>query len=342
MRLLLALVLILSLSGCSNYGLEFHSPQEMTPQQMLDRASLVFIGVIEQHRVDSWPFFRVDPPPGESLGDPKYWKIVTRVVRVETVLRGVETQPVVNVYEIAWTGGATGPWNATQNGERALFLVRKEGGGRYHVVRDWWRSIFPVAAGVHAKLPLDASRPFWERIALMNWWIGPAARPDARIGYPYSFDNDPGRVLSMWRTVKLQRGLVRHPSPNVRIPACRELLQLGSWGQDECWETLLDADRARLRDGGWSDCTPEEIATNRRKAQELPAERQWRIYNDLDSRRLLTAISNRRRREEFCRLYAKEYPGDHDNGCPADRPPPATIVTEQGDVPLVGPWPSLR
>jgi hypothetical protein len=44
-------------------------------------------------------------------------------------------------------------------------------------------------------------------------------------------------------------------------------------------------------------------------------------------------------RAEFCKLYAREYPGDADNGCPADQPPPATIVTERGDVPLLGPWP---
>ena len=33
------------------------------------------------------------------------------------------------------------------------------------------------------------------------------------------------------------------------------------------------------------------------------------------------------------------YPADRDNGCPADQPPPATIVTEKGDVPLAGSWP---
>jgi hypothetical protein len=50
-------------------------------------------------------------------------------------------------------------------------------------------------------------------------------------------------------------------------------------------------------------------------------------------------MNNRKMRHEFCRLYALEYPGDNDTGCPADLPPPATIVTEKGDVPLSGSWP---
>ncbi len=65
----------------------------------------------------------------------------------------------------------------------------------------------------------------------------------------------------------------------------------------------------------------------------------WEKYWDLDSRRLLTAVSDKKAHAEFCRLYEREYPGDHDDGCPADQPPPATIVTENGDVPLTGAWP---
>ena len=44
-------------------------------------------------------------------------------------------------------------------------------------------------------------------------------------------------------------------------------------------------------------------------------------------------------RPKFCQLYQAEYPGDRENGCPANRPPPATRVTAEGDVPLVGEWP---
>jgi hypothetical protein len=53
---------------------------------------------------------------------------------------------------------------------------------------------------------------------------------------------------------------------------------------------------------------------------------------------MLTAMNNRRIRSEFCRLDDLEYPGDKDTGCPAHLPPPATIVTEAGDVPLFGSW----
>ncbi len=51
----------------------------------------------------------------------------------------------------------------------AIYLVRLEN-QRYHVVRDWWRSIYPVTGGPHSRLPLDKSHSLWERIALMNFW----------------------------------------------------------------------------------------------------------------------------------------------------------------------------
>jgi hypothetical protein len=55
--------------------------------------------------------------------------------------------------------------------------------------------------------------------------------------------------------------------------------------------------------------------------------------------RLLTTVNRPRLRREFCRLFAQRFPNDHDNGCPADQPPPATIVTKDGDIPLIGAWP---
>ena len=49
-------------------------------------------------------------------------------------------------------------WNSTHNGQRDLFLVRVEN-QRYHVVRDWLRSIYPVtAAGPHSIACLSAIR----------------------------------------------------------------------------------------------------------------------------------------------------------------------------------------
>jgi len=328
----LAMVTILSLSGC---GHVFVLSRSQSRDEMLSRASHVVIGVIESQKFESWPFFRVSLP--SDVGEAKYWKVLRRRLRVETVLRGSEGRKFIDVYEVFWTGGTSGDWNSTDNGERAIFPLRVEG-GYYHVAGDWWRSIFTVTSGPHSRLPLDGSRPFWERIALMNWWV---ERSDTamRITYPHFRLNDPGGVLSLWRTVKLQRGLVRHPSPGVRVPACRELLLLAGWGQDECWESLTDEDKVHLHDSGYVCCSATEIAQWRAENQERGAAWWWQTYSDRESRRLLTAMNNRQMRAEFCRLYNLEYPGDKDTGCPADLPPPATIVTEQGDVPLNGDWP---
>jgi hypothetical protein len=296
---------------------------------MLAGASLVVLGVIEEHKLESWPFFRVQVPPAP---DAHYWRPLRRRVRVETVLSGTLTPGPLDVYEVYWTAGASGNWNATRNGERAVFPLRQEQ-GYYRVAGDWWRSIFPVTTGPHARLPLDSSYPLWERIALMNWWI-PRSDPQVRIAVPSSSLHDPAGALTFWRTVKLLRGLVRHPSPGVRLPACRELIKLG-WGQDECWEQLSPRDRELLRE---DRITAESIAESRRKWPQRSAAAWWHKRNQ-DSNRLLTAISDQRLRREFCRLYRDDYPGDTDHACPPDRPPPATIVTENGDVPLVGAWP---
>jgi hypothetical protein len=303
----------------------------MSPDDMLARADHVLVGVIQKHEFDSRPLFRWDLP-GEDPANSKCWKILRRGVRVEMVLRGTEARKVIDVYEISGRCGAVGDWNSTHDGERELFLVRVEN-GRYHVVRDWWRSIFPVTGGPHRRLPLDESRPLWERIALMNWWI---ERSDdaARITYPHFRYNDPGRALSLWRRIKLIRGLVRHPSASVRVEACGELTSFTGWGLDECWEMLSDQDRADLPEGASS------IAAARQEFEKPGASWHWAHRGGREDRRFLTTVSNQRMRSEFCKLYAGEYPGDTDTGCPADRPPPATIVTERGDVPLVGPWPT--
>ena len=309
----------------------------MSPDQMLARASHVFIGVILSHHFDSWPFFRLHVP-GADPEDAKYWKILRREVRIEMVIRGAESRKLIDIYEIYWTGGTTGDWNSTQDNERDLFLVRVED-GRYHVVRDWWRSIFAVGTGPHFRLPLDESRPLWERIALMNYWIERTDESVLGSRILQFRHSDPGWALSLWRRVKLDRGLVRHPSATIRVPACRELLGLGGWGQDECWEMLSESDKAHLTDGGYLCCSATGIAATRRKLQERSVSWWWQGSPDQDERRVLTTVNNRKLRTEICNLYGREYPGDDDNGCPSDRPPPATIVTERGDVPLVGPWP---
>lgn len=138
-------IALLPLAGCRQH-LEFNNSQGMTRDQMLQLATHVFVGVIEKQEFEIWPFFRV---PVESA---QYWKPLRRDVRVEIVLRGSEARQVVGIYEVFWTGGTTGDWNFTQNGHRYLFLVRLEN-GRYHVVRDWWRSIFEVGSGKHTGCP---------------------------------------------------------------------------------------------------------------------------------------------------------------------------------------------
>lgn len=327
MRVLLLLA-ILAQVGCT-YGLRFNADDKMTPAQMLDRASLVFIGVIQQHRYDSFPFFR-SPVPGED-----YWRILRRRVRVETVVRGVRAGPDLDVYEIFWTGGATGNWNATWDGERALFMVTQEG-SRYHVVCDWVRSIFPVGSGYHSRLPLTDATPFWERFALLEYWPAPG------ISLHMMAPRDPAATLSFWRTAKLMRGFLRHPDRSVHVGACGWLADLG-YGQDECWDQLTPAERRSV------EARPEEqFASNRRNealtrqhwARELKGYRNG-FPETLSELRLFTTVRDPQLRAWACHQYEREFPGDHDNGCPATEPPPATIVTADGDVPLHGPWPDM-
>lgn len=327
MKLFLLAPLLL-LTGCGP-GLVFNWSQDMSRDQMLARADLVFIGVIQKHAFDPWPYLRLQIPADKS----PLWRIIKREIRIETLLRGAESRKVIDVYEVFWTGGTSGDWNATQNGERDLFMVRVEN-GHYRLMRDWWRSIFPVTTGTHSRLPLDESHPLWERIALMNYWL----EPTARMVYPYFRNLDPGNALGRWRTIKLLRGLVRHPSQGVRMPACRELLNSG-WGLDECWEALSESDRSHLHDSGFLCCSTGGIATARSHMQQHDASWWWSHYTDREHHRMLTTVSDPKLRADFCRLYTHEYPGDADTGCAANQPPPATIVTERGDMPLPGPWP---
>jgi hypothetical protein len=91
----------------------------MSSEAMLARASHVFIGVIQKHQLESWPFFRLKIP-GANPADAKYWKILRREVRIEMVLRGTESRKVVDVYEIFWTDGTSGDWNSTQDRQRFI------------------------------------------------------------------------------------------------------------------------------------------------------------------------------------------------------------------------------
>jgi hypothetical protein len=314
----------LALTGCGR-GLVLDYSVNMTRDQMLARADHIFIGVIEKKEYENWLFLN---PPGAKRGD---WTILKRQVRIETVLRGQESRHSVFLYEYFPTEGLSGDWNSTQEGERDLFLVRVEN-GRYHVVRDFWRSIFRIYSGKHDRLPQNAQHQFWERVGLLTWWPGENHR----------FGNfvrmDPGQALGQWRTAKLARGFVRHPARDTRVFGCQVLLLMDRW-QDECWEQLSPADRATLSAHGL--IPPERLL----QPYDFGAMEEWNRAakaNDLDMLRLLTTANRPTLRQEFCRLFAQRFPTDHDNGCPAGQPPPATIVTQDGDIPLIGPWPQVR
>ncbi len=314
-RLLLPLVPLI-LTGCGP-GLVFNMSPEMTKDQMLARADHIFIGVIEKQEFENWLFQRVS---GAKRGD---WTILKRQVRIEAMIRGKESRQSVFLYEYFPTDGASGDWNSTQEGERDLFLVRVEN-GRYHLVRDFWRSIFPFYSGKHDRLPLDDSHPFWERAGLLDWWLG-EGHTIGRSGR-----RDPSGALGWWRTAKIARGFIRHPERDMRVLGCETLLQMDRW-QDECWEQLPPPDRVGL-------IPPQQ----RGQGWEPMALKQWAqavAANDLDMMRLLTTVNRPTLRREFCRLFLQRFPTDHDNGCPADQPPLATIVTKDGDVPLIGAWP---
>ncbi len=307
--------------GCGP-GLVFNQSQDMTRDQMLARADHVFVGVIENQAYETWPFLHV---PGQET---RNWRVLRRRLRVEMVLRGAEPRRSVDICEISWIRGTSGDWNSTQDGERDLFMVRIEN-GRYHVVRDWWRSIFPLYSGKHDRLPLDDSHPFWERIGLLSWWLGEGHSQGSL------YRHDPGSALGLWRTAKIARGLLRNPEREMRVEGCQTLVFIGRF-QDDCWDQLSPEDRATWSDHGVS---PAERFVH---ADEGHAMDQWDwavATNDIDTMRLLTTANRPHLRREFCRLFARRFPNDHDNGCPADRPPPATIVTQDGDVPLIGAWP---
>jgi hypothetical protein len=313
------------LTGCGP-GLVFNNSQEMTSEQMLQRADHIFIGVITDQQLQLWPFLRI---PGQETS---YWRVARRRVRIENVLVGSEARKEVHVFEYFWTGPASGDWNTTQNNDRDLFLVRVEN-GRYHIVRDWWRSIFKISSGKHDRLPLDDSHPFWERVGLLMVWV----RPDWSPALGSFWRNDPWGSLGNWRMTKILRGLARHPNLKIRLLACGALLQ--ETAQDECWNDLAPSDRASLTRNG---IRPQD-ASGQDRNFETQAKQAWEQEwpeNEIDRERLLTTVNNRPLREQFCRLFLKRFPNDHDNGCPADQPPPATIVTEDGDVPLTGPWPA--
>src|SRR5215469_2613064 len=89
------LIAALILTGCGP-GLVFDDSPQMTAAEMLQRADHAFIGVIESHDFEAWPFFRVQ---GDNS---PYWRVARRKVRVENVLFGAEERKEIEIYEIFW------------------------------------------------------------------------------------------------------------------------------------------------------------------------------------------------------------------------------------------------
>jgi hypothetical protein len=329
MRFILAAV-TLALVSCAQLQ---RNTSEMTAEQMLQRSTHVFIGVIEKHEYSNKFLFRVS---GEGS---EHWRVMDRKVRVEMVLRGSEPRSVIDIYEAIPPGGANANSNSTNDGSRYLFPVRVEN-GRYHLVRDLLRSIYPVDSGRHDRLPLEDSRPFWERFALLQWQV----QPDRSGSFGKYWRTDPALVFGEWRRAKVLRGLLRHADADLRLAACEDLLNMRI-AQDECWDTLAPTDRRKLTK--FNNVFPPEAVWNTNRAFETRAHRAWDQLVDraepsfeaMNKLRLLTTINNSKLRREFCANFQKRFPDDHENGCPADQPPPPTIVTEKGDVPLIGDWP---
>lgn len=322
---------VLTLASCGRIAR--NGPDTMGSQEILRRSTHVFIGVIERHEHPSKLLIRVT---GEDAGK---WMVVRMRVRIENVLRGFESRPVVDIYEVFWAGGLMGDWNSTQDNYRYLFPVRWEN-GRYHLTRDFWRSIYPVYSGSHRRLPLTDASPLWERFALLQWWV----QPDRSGAFGETIYTDPGGALGRWRKAKILRGLLHHPDKDVRLAACEDLLHM-TFAQDECWDSLEPGDRQKLNQF-WNMVPPDEawnqsrrfLAYTRDRWDQTVAE-TYRSPDAINDLRLFTTVNDARLRREFCEKFMRRYPADHENGCPADGPPPATIVTEDGDIPLIGAWP---
>jgi len=169
-------------------------------------------------------------------------------------------------------------------------------------------------------------------------------KPDRSRAFGNDHYTDPGRVFGQWREAKVLRGLLRHPDKDVRLAACEDLLHM-SKAQDECWDSLPPGDRMKLNKI-WN-ALPAKASWDQNRAFESYAHAQWDkaagdvtpSFYAINLLRLLTTINNPTLRREFCAKFQRRFPQDRENGCPPARTPPATIVTEDGDMPLIGEWP---
>jgi hypothetical protein len=90
------IVQLLLLASCGP-DLQYRDPKRADPEDLSAQASHVFVGVIEEQEFD--PYFRPSGMEGT------YWWNLRRRVRVELMLKGVLSQPTVEVWEVFWVGG---------------------------------------------------------------------------------------------------------------------------------------------------------------------------------------------------------------------------------------------
>jgi hypothetical protein len=110
--------------------------------------------------------------------------------------------------------------------------------------------------------------------------------------------------------------------------------------QDECWDSLDPRDRKSLN-RFWNMVAPEDSWKENRAFEGYASQRWDQIadaapltFHAIDELRLFTTINHLALRRDFCAKFQKLFPQDNENGCLADQRPPATMVTQNGDVPL--------
>ena len=165
--------------------------------------------------------------------DPNAWHLMKATVDVEDVLQGQTRAGTDEFY--FHVGRKTGDWNSLQPRERYVFFLTRDR-GVLRAAWDHWRSVIPVASGIHRSLPMS-------RTSLGGTCVGDAAHPRWRVnpahfvgGFARSVPFVMGH-LGRWRTAKLLKQLAADARPEIRLGACAQLTA-SYWGQDACWNEV--------------------------------------------------------------------------------------------------------
>jgi len=116
MRLSL-IILALTLGSCTRLP---RNTSPMTTEQLLQRSTHVFIGVIEKHEFPNRFLFRVSGEDGAK------WRVIRMKVKVELVLRGVEPRTRIDIYEAFPTGII---WGLELDARQSPLSVSRPAGG---------------------------------------------------------------------------------------------------------------------------------------------------------------------------------------------------------------------